>query len=105
MPWEVSGVMEKRKQFLADYESGEWTMTDLCRVYEITRPTGYAVLQRYAGEGEAGLGERSRAPKRHPNQTAAEIEKQKLGVRRKHPRWGPPTLDKPLERQNNPTPR
>ncbi len=79
MPWEVSGVMEKRKQFLADYESGEWTMTDLCRAYEITRPTGYAVLQRYAGEGEAGLEERSRAAKRHPNQTVAEIEEQVLG--------------------------
>src|SRR5215472_6170277 len=97
MPWKVSGVVEKRKQFLADYESGEWTMTDLCRAYEITRPTGYAVLRRYAQEGETGLEERSRAPKRHPNQTAAEIEEQVLALRRKHPRWGPRTLKKLLE--------
>ena len=101
MPWKVSGVVEKRKQFLADYESGEWTMTDLCRVYQITRPTGYAVLRRYAEEGEAGLEERNRAPKRHPNQTPAEIEEQVLALRRKHPCWGPRTLKKLLETRNS----
>jgi transposase InsO family protein len=101
MPWEVSGVVEKRKQFLADYASGEWTMTDLCRAYEITRPTGYAVLQRHARAGEAGLEEQSRAPKRHPNQTLAEIEEQVLALRRKHPRWGPRTLKKLLETQSH----
>lgn len=97
MPWKVSGVVEKRKQFLADYESGEWTMTDLCRVYGITRPTGYVVLRRYAQEGAVALEERSRAPQRHPNQTPAEIEERVLALRRKHPCWGPRTLKKVLE--------
>jgi transposase InsO family protein len=97
MPWKVSGVVEKRKQFLAEYESGAWTMTDLCRVYGITRPTGYAVLRRYAQDGAAGLEERSRAPQRHPNQTPGEIEGEVLALRRKHPRWGPRTLKKVLE--------
>ncbi len=97
MPWKVSGAVEKRKEFLADYGSGEWTMSDLCRAYGITRPTGYAVLRRYAQDGEAGLEERSRAPRRHPNQTAGEIEAQVLGLRRKHPLWGPRTLKKLLE--------
>jgi transposase InsO family protein len=101
MPWKVSGVVEKRKQFLADHESGQWTMTELCRAYGITRPTGYAVVERFAREGAAGLEERSRAPKRHPNQTPAEIEEQVLALRRKHPRWGPRTLRKVLETQNS----
>ena len=65
MPWKVSGVVEKRKEFLADYGSGDWTMSDLCVAYGITRPTGYAVLRRQAEDGEAGLEERSRAPRRH----------------------------------------
>lgn len=76
-------------------------MTDLCRAYEITRPTGYAVLRRYSRAGEAGLEEQSRAPKRHPNQTPAAIEEQVLALRRKHPRWGPRTLKELLERQNH----
>jgi len=98
MPWKVSGVVEKRKQFVAEYESEQWTMTELCRRYGITRPTGYAVLQRYAERGEAGLEEGSRAARWHPNQTAAEIEEQVLELRREHMRWGPRTLKARLQR-------
>ena len=76
MPWKVSGVVERRKQFVAEYGSGEWTMTDLCQAYGISRPTGYEVLRRYERAGELGLEEQSRAPQRHPNQTPAEIDYQ-----------------------------
>jgi transposase InsO family protein len=93
----VSGVVEKRKQFLAEYKSGQWTMTELCRLYGITRPTGYAVLRRFAEQGEAGLEERSRAPRWHPNQTARAIEEPVLELRREHMRWGPRTLKARLE--------
>ncbi len=99
MPWKVSGVVEKRRRFLAEYGSGEFTMTELCRAYGITRPTGYALVRRFAEEGEAGLEDRMRAPLRHPNQTPAEIEAAVLGMRRRHPRWGPRTLRKVLERE------
>ena len=84
MSWEVSGVVEKRKQFLAEYASGQATMSELCRAYGISRPTGYEVLRRYEEQGEAGLEEHSRAPRRHPNQTAAEIEAAVLELRRAH---------------------
>src|SRR5208337_2328952 len=97
MPWKVSGVVERRKQFLAEYQSGQWTMTDLCRAYGISRPTGYAVLRRYEQDGEPGLEEQSRAPQRHPNQTPAEIEAQVLRLRRQHARWGPRTLRAKLQ--------
>ena len=101
MPWKVSGVVERRQQFLAEYESGEWTMTDLCRAYGISRPTGYAVVKRYEANGERGLEEQSRAPQRHPNQTPAEIEQQVLALRRQHPRWGPRTLKELLQREHS----
>ena len=97
MPWKLSGVVERRKQFVAEYGSGEWTMTELCRAYGISRPTGYEVLRRYQREGAAGLAEQSRAPERHPNQTPAEIEEQVLALRRQHARWGPRTLKAKLQ--------
>lgn len=99
MPWEVSGVMERRKQFLTEYRSGQVTMTELCQAYGISRPTGYAVVRRCAVQGEMGLEERSRAPRRHPNQTAAEIEQAVLQLRREHPRWGPRKLLAKLEKR------
>lgn len=98
MPWKVSGVVERRKQFVSEYGSGEWTMTELCQAYGISRPTGYEVLRRYAQAGKLGLEEQSRAPARHPNQTPAGIEEQVLALRRRHPRWGPRTLKASLEK-------
>ena len=97
MPWKVSGAVERRKQFVAECRSGEWTMTELCRAHGISRPTGYEVLRRYERDGEWGLEEQSRAPQRHPNQTTPAIEEQVLGLRRLHPRWGPRTLKARLQ--------
>ncbi len=99
MPWKVSGVVERRKQFVAEYQSGQETMTELCQAYEISRPTGYAVLRRYEAGGELGLAERSRAPRRHANQTPVEIEQAVLELRREHPRWGPVKLRAKLEKR------
>ena len=100
MPWTVSGVVEKRKDFVADFVSGDWTMSELCRMHGISRPTGYAVLGRYADLGDQGLAERSHAPQRHPNQTPAQIEPLVLSLRRAHPLWGPRPLKKILEDRN-----
>ena len=61
-------------------------------MHGISRPTGYAVLRRYAAVARRGLAERSRAPLRHPNQTPAEIEALVLELRRAHPLWGPRPL-------------
>jgi transposase InsO family protein len=98
MPWKVSGVVERRKQFIREYESGMGTMTELCGIYGISRPTGYQVLQSWRSGGEVGLAERSRAPHRHPNQTAGAIEEPLLALRRAHMRWGPRKLKAYLER-------
>jgi transposase InsO family protein len=98
MPWKVSGAVERRKQFVAEYRSGDWTMTELCRAHGISRPTGYEAVRRYERDGELGLEEQSRVPERHPNQTPREIEEGVLGLRRRHPRWGPRTLKSRLEK-------
>ena len=97
MPWTVSGIVEKRKAFLADYVSGDWSMSELCRIYGISRPTGYAVLERFAARGDPGLEQCSHAPRRHPNQTPEAVEQLVLELRRKHPLWGPRPLKKILE--------
>ena len=97
MPWKVSGVLEQRKEFVRAYESGDWTMSQLCRMYGISRVSGYALLQRIRADGEAGLEDRSRAPLRHPNQTPAEMESLVLDLRREHPWWGPRKLKVVLE--------
>lgn len=92
MAWRASGVVDQRKKFVEAYESGDFTMAELCRSYEISRESGYKWVERMREEGESGLADRSRAPRSHPNQTPAEIEQQLLSLRRQHKTWGPRKL-------------
>jgi transposase InsO family protein len=88
MAWRASGVVDQRKKFVQEYESGEWTMAELCRIYEISRESGYKWLKRSQEQGDGGLEDRSRAPARHPNQTKPLIERQLLALRQRHGTWG-----------------
>ena len=81
-------MVDQRRKFVREYESGDWTMSELCRFYEISRESGYKWLKRSRSEGEPGLQDRSRAARWHPNQTAVEIERQVLQLRRQHATWG-----------------
>lgn len=100
MPWNVSGVVEKRLEFIRDYATGDWSVSQLCRMYGISRVTGHAVLRRWHQAGEAGLVERSRSALGHPNQTPPAIEQLVLGLRREHPLWGPRKLKVVLEQRH-----
>lgn len=93
MPWNVRDVVEQRTRFLKDYDSGQYNVAELSRMYEISRQTAYNLLERRAQDGDAeGVQDRSRAPQRHPNQTPVWQEQAILELRRRHPRWGPRKL-------------
>ncbi len=93
MPWNVRDVVEQRTRFLKDYDSGQYNVAELSRMYEISRQTAYNLLERREQDGDAeGVQDRSRAPQRHPNQTPAWQEQAILELRRRHPRWGPRKL-------------
>src|SRR5215831_8109248 len=98
MPWKSSSVMEEKLRFIFEYEQSEQAMTDLCRKYGIARETGYVWVRRYRLAGLEGLGERSRAAQRHPNQTPEKIEQSVLELRQAHMNWGPRKLKRVLER-------
>jgi transposase InsO family protein len=99
MPWKEIDAMESKLRFALEYERGEFSMAELCRQAGISRPTGYAVLRRFAESGIEGLAQLSRAPLRHPNQTLAEIEDRILQLRREHATWGPKKLHAYLQRK------
>src|SRR4051812_4400220 len=86
MAWKAMCVLEQRKKFVREYATGDWTMAELCRIYEISRESGYKWIHR--SEANESLEDRSRAPARHPNQTERSIEERLLALRRQHPSWG-----------------
>ena len=71
MPWKETRPMDERLQFVSACVADEETMACLCRQFGIFRKTGYKWLRRYESEGAAGLAERSRAPRSHPNAVSA----------------------------------
>lgn len=88
MPWKECGVLEERSSFVHEWNSGDWNMAELCRIYGVTRKTGYKWIERYEARGLEGLRDVSRAPHQHPNAIGEEVEEQVIGVREKHPYWG-----------------
>ena len=56
--------MDERVKFIARLLDGE-AMSRLCEEFEISRKTGYKILQRYRDCGVDGLTDRSRRPYRH----------------------------------------
>jgi hypothetical protein len=48
MPWMETNAKKQRQQFYRDYASGQWSMSELCDRYQISRPTGYKWVDRIA---------------------------------------------------------
>jgi transposase InsO family protein len=88
MPWKVTDVVDERTRFVLEYDSGSFTMAELCRIYGVARKTGYVWVARYEVEGLAGLQDRRYGASHHPNQTESGIEEQIVQLKRTHPSWG-----------------
>lgn len=89
MPWKATCPMDERLSFIAEWQKGERTMTELCERFGISRKTGYKWKDRYLTAGIDGLKDRSRAPRHHPNAISLEMEQRLLTEKHRHPRWGP----------------
>jgi transposase InsO family protein len=92
MPWEEITRMKRRVEFVVAFDSCQYSMTELCERYGISRKTGYKWADRYGTEGIEGLKDRSRTPQRCPHGTSSEISEKLLELRRSHPTWGPRKL-------------
>jgi transposase InsO family protein len=88
MPWNETSSVEQRRQFIQDYVHGSFTMTELSERYAVSRKTAYKWLERFEGEGLAGLQDRSRRPHTSPSETPPAIVDAIVKLRKRHPFWG-----------------
>lgn len=89
MPWKTEATpMELKAEFVQMADQSNANMSELCRRFGISRPTGYKWLRRYRKEGLDGLHERSRRPNNSPNKTPERIEQIVVEARRRDPGWG-----------------
>ena len=99
MAWKVQRMESQKQKFVYLYQTHRFTMTDLCQECDISRPTGYALWDRYEKEGMEAFVARPRRHQNHPLKTSERIENAILEERKKHPRWGARKLLVLLERR------
>jgi transposase InsO family protein len=99
MPFrEVSIVSARRELVQLALQAGA-NIRELCRRFGISPTTAYHWIGRFRENGERGLHDGSRRPKRSPNKSSADVEARILTLRNDHPAWGAPTIAVVLERE------
>jgi putative transposase len=88
MPWQTETPVTVRTQFIAEHLRRGSRIGELCEKYGVSRKTGWKWIQRYMLEGPEALGDRSRRPDSHPNQTPSRVVEALLKMREAHPGYG-----------------
>lgn len=88
MPWKNTTTMEQKIEFICEWRTNKYTVTELCQAFEISRPTAYKLIDRYEKQGIEGLKEQSKKPINHPNRTPEYVEKNILSLKEKYSKWG-----------------
>lgn len=89
MAWKEIKVGMQRKYFIEAYLEDKFTMAELCRQFDISRPVGYKWVERYQNEGFEGLADRSRARVNQSEATVPALVREILEVKFQFPKWGP----------------
>lgn len=89
MPWKETTIMEQKIEFICEWRTGKYTITELCKSFEISRPTAYKLIARFENEGYEGLRELSRKPRSiHPNATDEKVVKRIIELKESKKLWG-----------------
>ena len=97
MAWKVKTKMSERYEFVQLANRQDCNFSQLCKRFNISRPTGYKWVKRDSEEDKAGLADHSRRPHHSKNKTSIEIEKLILELREQHKSWGGRKLKRRLE--------
>lgn len=99
MPWRTTDLVTTREEFVELALSGRHHVAALCNAFGISERTGHKWLNRFKEEGRPGLSDRSHAPHETPHRISSAVRREILGLREKHPTWGPKKLHVVLRRK------
>jgi transposase InsO family protein len=92
MPFEETCRMEQRIRMLSDYDSGHWSVTELCSRYGVCRDTFYAWRRRRSSGSADWFVDLSHAPSHCPHRTEDAVAAEIVRLRRHFPHFGPRKL-------------
>lgn len=100
MSWRDICPMDEKIKFIGLIKSGNFSITELCEKFGISRKTGYKWINRYNADGPSGLNERTRARITQEYRTPEEIQTAIVKLREERSLWGPKKIKAYLEREN-----
>lgn len=99
MPWQEETSVSQRQHFFNLWQSNSHTVTDLCKLFGISRKTGYKWINRGLEQKQDWFVDRSKRPICSPLKTPEEVEHTILTLRQRCPDWGGRKLKRRLETQ------
>jgi len=88
MPWQPRDLMQTKREFVHLALQEGANRRELCRRFGIGSRAAYALLARYAKEGDSAFVARSRRPHYSPARTPPHLEQAVIELRQQHPAWG-----------------
>lgn len=92
MPFVETCRMEERVRMLAEYDTGNWSVSDLCRRHGVCRDTFYEWRKRRTSGVADWFTDHSHAPRHCPHGTDAALRDKIVALRRRFPHMGPRKL-------------
>lgn len=99
MPWQEESSVSQRQHFFNLWVSNSHTVTDLCKLFSISRKTGYKWIKRGLEQNQECFDDRSKRPLSSPLKTNKEMECSIITLRQKYPDWGGRKIKQLLETQ------
>ena len=92
MPWKETNIMQQRIQFIQAWLTKRYTKVELCKQFNISRPTADKWIKHHQQVGFDGLAELSRRPQHSPHATPQWISEWLIAQKLKRPDWGAKNL-------------
>jgi putative transposase len=97
MPFKETCPVEERIAMFRDYDTGAYTVADLCRLHGVSRETFYVWKRRRESGEERWFEERSRSPVHRPHETPSDHLAAVIAMRRRYPHFGPKKIRERLK--------
>ena len=97
MPFKETCPVEERIAMFRDYDTGAYTVADLCRRHGVSRETFYVWKRRRESGEERWFEERSRSPVHRPHETPSDHLAAVIAMRRRYPHFGPKKIRERLK--------
>ena len=99
MPWKQTTMFKEKQEFIREFETGKYTISELCTGFGISRPTAYRLIKKYEEQGENAFDSLSRVPHTSPYETLPQVKTAIMYFRNKHKNWGARKIRVLLEKE------